>query len=102
MPDALAGELHVPLADPPGTPGTSVTWCVRPEDVVVRANGGHPATVLDVVALGPVTELTLALAGGGELAATTANGHGLAIGSSVGVLIEPDALTVWPGSTMNT
>ena len=59
--------------------------------------GGHPATVLDVVALGPVTELTLALAGGGELAATTANGHGLAVGSSVGVVIPPGALTVWPG-----
>lgn len=97
-----AGELRIPLADPPARPGTSVTWCVRPEDVRVHASEGHPATVLDVVALGPVTELTLALAGGGELAATTANGRGLVIGASVGVTIEPDALTVWPDSTMGT
>jgi ABC-type sulfate/molybdate transport systems ATPase subunit/ABC-type sulfate transport system permease component len=94
-----AGELHLPLADLPAGPGTSVTWCVRPEEVRLGA-GGHAATVVDVVALGPVTELTLALAGGGELAATTANGHGVMVGSSVGVLIEPDALTVWPGGTM--
>jgi hypothetical protein len=60
-------------------------------------DGGHAATVVDVVALGPVTELTLALAGGGELAATTANGHGVAIGDRAGVVIPPDALTVWPG-----
>jgi molybdate transport system permease protein len=94
-----AGELHLPLADLPAAPGTPVTWCVRPEEVRL-GDGGHAATVIDVVALGPVTELTLALAGGGELAATTANGHGVVVGSSVGVLIEPDALTVWPDSTI--
>jgi ABC-type sulfate/molybdate transport systems ATPase subunit/ABC-type sulfate transport system permease component len=92
-----AGALDIPLAQAPAAPGTSVAWCVRPEDVHVDGGNGHPATVLDVVALGPVTELTLALAGGGELAATTANGHGLAVGSSVGVVIPPGALTVWPG-----
>ncbi len=91
-----AGALDIPLARPPAAPGTEVAWCVRPEDVRVDGSG-HPATVLDVVALGPVTELTLELDGGGELAATTANGHGLAVGSNVGVVIPPDALTVWPG-----
>jgi molybdate transport system permease protein len=91
-----AGELHLPLADLPASPGTPVTWCIRPEEVRL-GDGGHAATVVDVVALGPVTELTLALAGGGELAATTANGHGVAIGDRAGVVIPPDALTVWPG-----
>ena len=95
-----AGELHVALAEVPGLPGTAVSWCVRPEDVLVHATQGHPATVVDVVALGPVTELTLALAGGGELAATTANGRGLAVGSSAAVSIRPEALTVWPESTV--
>ena len=90
-----AGELHVALTEAPGRPGTEVSWCVRPEDVFVHATRGHPATVVDVVALGPVTELTLAIDGGGELAATTANGRGLAVGSPVGVMIEPGALTVW-------
>ena len=91
-----AGELLLPLADPPGKPGTPVSWCVRPEDVLLDGVHGHPATVLDVVALGPVTELTLGLDGGGELAASTANGHGLTVGSTVGVQIPPGALTVWP------
>lgn len=91
-----AGELHLPLADLPASPGTPVTWCIRPEEVRL-GDGGHAATVVDVVALGPVTELTLALAGGGELAATTANGRGVAIGDRAGVVIPPDALTVWPG-----
>jgi molybdate transport system permease protein len=95
-----AGDLHIPLADGPGRPGEPVAWCVRPEDVVVGANAGHPATVLDVVALGPVTELTLELAGGGELTATTANGRDLAQGARVRVEIAPAALTVWPGGTV--
>jgi hypothetical protein len=55
--------------------------------------------VLDVVELGAITELTLELAGGGELAVTTPAGDLLEIGSATGVLIPPEALTVWPEPT---
>ncbi len=90
-----AGDLHIPLPSRLGAAGTPASWCVRPEDVRL-AEKGFPARVLDVVELGAVTELTLELAGGGELAVTVPTGDPPEIGARTGVLIAPEALTVWP------
>ncbi|HKN95678.1 MAG TPA: ATP-binding cassette domain-containing protein, partial [Pseudonocardiaceae bacterium] len=64
-----AGGLRIPLASSVGRSGTPVTWCVPPEDVRLDDPDGQPATVLDVVHLGPVVELVVAIEGGGELTA---------------------------------
>jgi hypothetical protein len=64
---------------------------VRPEDVVITEEKGHPATVVDVVPLGPVMELALRLAGGGDLTAVVPHTPGAArpaIGSTCRVLIR--------------
>ena len=91
-----AGEVALELAAEPAPPGTPVAWCVRPEDVVISRDKGHPATVLDVITLGPVAELSLRLSGGDELTAIVAAPADLAIGSECHVHIPPDAVTVWP------
>jgi molybdate transport system permease protein len=105
--ELLAGALRVALADSPGPADTPVSWCVRPEEVRVNwpggpdAERGHPATVTDLVPLGPVLELTLSLGGGGELAAilpvnTFAPDRRPVLGSSCRVVLPPEAVTVWP------
>ncbi|HKN99553.1 MAG TPA: ABC transporter ATP-binding protein, partial [Pseudonocardiaceae bacterium] len=93
----LAGGLRVDLAEPAGLPGTRVTWCVPPEDVDVDAPGGHPGVVLDVVHLGPLVELVVALSGGGELTATVpAGGRVPGVGEPCRVSLPPESVTVWP------
>jgi molybdate transport system permease protein len=90
-----AGGLRVTLAEAPYAAGTTVTWCVPPEQVSIVATG-HPATVLDVVHLGPVVELVVELAGGGELTVITAAGPAPAVGERCHVSLPPEAVTVWP------
>lgn len=92
----LTGSLRITLvrAIEPGTP---VTWCVRPEDVSLADPDGHPGIVLDSVHIGPVTELVVELAGGGELTVTTA-GPATEVGRPCRVAVAPDAVTVWPGT----
>lgn len=91
-----AGGLRVDLAEDAGQPGAAVSWCVRPEAVRLSSSDGHPATVLDAVAIGPVTEVVLALEGGGELTAVTA-GESPEAGGPCRVSLPPEAVTVWPG-----
>ncbi|HEX5119282.1 MAG TPA: ATP-binding cassette domain-containing protein [Pseudonocardiaceae bacterium] len=93
----LAGGLRVELAGSAGPAGTQVTWCVPPEDVDIDAPDGHPAVVLDVVHLGPLVELVVALSGGGELTATVpAGGPVPGVGESCRVSLPPESVTVWP------
>lgn len=94
-----AGGLRIDLAAPAGPAGTPVTWCVRPEEVTLVGAGGHPGTVVDAIPLGPVTELVVALSGGGELTVLTATGVLPEIGGRCRVALEPEAVTVWPRST---
>ena len=91
-----SGEIELRLPEAAGAPGTAVAWCVRPEDVVITGENGHPATVLDVVTLGPVAELSLHLTGGGDLTALVPAPAGLVIGAECRVRIPADAVTVWP------
>ncbi|HEX4722912.1 MAG TPA: ATP-binding cassette domain-containing protein [Pseudonocardiaceae bacterium] len=93
----LAGELRITLARPI-PPGTQVTWCVRPEDVSISDPTGHPATVLDAVHIGPVVELVVELAGGGELTVTTPAGPAPDVGQQCRVSLPPEAVTVWPST----
>jgi molybdate transport system permease protein len=91
-----AGGLRVRLAGRGVAPGTSVTWCVPPEDVDLADPDGHPAVVLDVVHLGPVVELVVELAGGGELTVTTSAGPTPGIGEPCRVSLPPESVMVWP------
>lgn len=108
----LAGSLRIET-DTPAAAGARVSWCVRPEDVRLapvsdtldRADGvasdvagdraGHPGTVIDVLRLGPVAELAVALAGGGELTASMPAADALAVGAACRVFVSPAAVTVW-------
>lgn len=89
-----AGGLRVTLAQAGPAPGTPVTWCVPPEEVGLTGDG-HPATVLDVVRLGPAVELVVELAGGGELTVITPPGATPAVGEQCRVSLPPEAVTVW-------
>ncbi len=93
-----AGELRITLADSPGPPGTQVTWCVRPEEIDLTDPNGHPAIVLDAVHIGPVVELVVELAGGGELTVTTPAGPAPEPGQPCRVSLPPEAVTVWPNT----
>jgi molybdate transport system permease protein len=104
----LARSLRIET-DPPGAAGTRVIWCVRPEDVrlapvgptldlaggVAGDRAGHPGTVIDVLRLGPVAELAVALAGGGELTASMPAAEALAVGQACRVFVPAAAVTVW-------
>jgi molybdate transport system permease protein len=92
----LAGALRITLARRI-EPGTPVMWCVRPEDVTITDSAGHPGIVLDAVHIGPVTELVVELAGGGELTVITAGGVA-EVGAPCRVAVPPDAVTVWPST----
>ena len=94
-----SGELRVELAEPAGPVGAMVSWCVRPEDVRLVDRDGHPATVLDVVHLGAVLELSIELAGGGEMAVTVPAGSVPQVGARCQVTLSPESVTVWPRTT---
>lgn len=76
-------------------PGTAVSWCVRPEDVIVSPEGPYPATVVDVADLGTVTELTARLGGGVELRVRTTAAGQLTTGDRCHLAVDPDRITVW-------
>jgi molybdate transport system permease protein len=81
-------------ADIPLPADARVSWCVRPEDVRLAADG-HPGTVIDVLHLGPVAELSVELAGGGELTVSTPAAAAPEIGEECRIVLPPDAVTVW-------
>ncbi|HEX7658925.1 MAG TPA: ATP-binding cassette domain-containing protein [Pseudonocardiaceae bacterium] len=93
-----AGAMRIETATPDRV-GHRVSWCVRPEDVRLLPAGtdhmGHPGTVIDVVQLGPVAELEVSLAGGGELTASVPAAGAPALGTACRVLVPPTAITVW-------
>jgi ABC-type sulfate/molybdate transport systems ATPase subunit len=93
-----AGALSITVSGAVGPPGTAVTWCVPPEEISLTDPNGHPATVLDAVQIGPVVELVVELAGGGELTVTTPAGPAPRVGQSCRVSLPPDAVTVWPST----
>ncbi|HWE88500.1 MAG TPA: ATP-binding cassette domain-containing protein [Pseudonocardiaceae bacterium] len=93
-----AGSLRIEAGvDVPA--GAAVSWCVRPEAVQLAAShpgtDGHPGTVTDVLHLGPVAELTVALAGGGELTVSVPGAVAPETGAACRIVVPPDAVTVW-------
>ncbi|HEY3752968.1 MAG TPA: ATP-binding cassette domain-containing protein [Pseudonocardiaceae bacterium] len=92
-----AGGLRVNLAERGGAAGTPVTWCVPPEQVSLTDPDGHPGIALDVIHLGPLVEVVVELAGGGELTVTAPAGEPVPeIGEPCRVSLPPEAVTVWP------
>ncbi|MDE3070062.1 MAG: ATP-binding cassette domain-containing protein [Acidobacteriota bacterium] len=77
--------------------GQQVLWAVRPEDVVPSPAGRYTGHVLDTVALGPVSELTVAL-GSAELKIRGGGSTGLAPGEACKLDIPPHAIRVWRGA----
>lgn len=78
-------------------PGSPVTWCVRPQDVVITKNatvGQHDARVIDSVPAGAATEVVLSL---GAMEITAAAGADVpAPGERRTIIIPAAAITVWP------
>jgi ABC-type sulfate/molybdate transport systems ATPase subunit/ABC-type sulfate transport system permease component len=82
--------------------GTSVTWCVRAEQVVVdgtassaRGEDGKAGVVLDAADLGAWHEVVVRLDGGLQLTARTPASPNLAPGNRCRVAIPRAAVTLW-------
>jgi len=101
------------------TPGTTVSWCIRSEHVVLLPEmvGGAevplprsvspsrdahfalaatcPAVILEVFDLGAWREVTVCLDGGLELTARTVDGHRLLPDQRCRVALAPEVITLW-------
>jgi len=104
IPNVHAGRVVVPglietpplrltVAEGAARPGERVTWCVRPEDIQITADGTSAAVVQDVVDLGGTREALVTLAGGVELRLRTT--AALVPGAGVRLTIAPEAVVVW-------
>ncbi len=92
-----AGDVELSVSsDAPLGDGTPVAWSVRPEHVVVSPDGDHPATVVDLVDLGPWHEAQVRLDGGPELTLRAVATPGLAAGARCRVSLAPGAVVAWP------
>jgi molybdate transport system permease protein len=82
--------------------GSAVYWCIRPEKVTVHAEtipsgeGLHAGTVLEVVDLGRVVEVSVAIGDHLELWSRGGGAYDLAPGAACAVGIPADSLVVWP------
>ncbi|MGB6161218.1 MAG: ATP-binding cassette domain-containing protein [Pseudonocardiaceae bacterium] len=101
-----------PAAQRPAQPDGDLTWCIRPEhlrlerldlerlqsDGSVSGDGsaGHSGTIRDIVSLGVVDEVLVALAGGLELTAQTAAGEHPGLGERCLLTLPPASVIVWP------
>ncbi|MBO0839889.1 MAG: TOBE domain-containing protein, partial [Sciscionella sp.] len=86
--DGYRGDLDAAMS--------SVSWCIRPEDVRLVDHGGIPSIVRDIVHLGSIDEVTISLAGKGELTLCTPAEAITSIGAHCQVELPPEAITVWP------
>ena len=77
-------------------PGTSVTWCVRPQDVVLHPDGAHEALVYDAADLGSHIAATLDLGGGVRLAASARDLAQVPLGSRCRFDVDVSRIVVWP------
>ncbi len=78
------------------TPGTEVTWSVRPEHIVLNSLGRYAARLLDDVDLGSVRELTVELGGELKLTIRTLEDGELTIGAPLRFDLPPAKVSVWP------
>ncbi len=75
--------------------GTSVLWCVRPNQISVSRDGRYPGRIVDVVQLTTSVSITVRLDHGPELEAWMANFDELEVGELCRISIEPAAVAVW-------
>ncbi len=84
--------------------GTAILWCIRPDHVIVAADGGerrpraYPAVVADVADIGSIITLTVRLAGGPELRVRATGAGGLVPGDPCDVTLDPGSITLWQSS----
>ena len=90
-----AGALELPAPTRELPAGTEVSWSIRPEDIAVNGTSRRRATVLDAVALGATSELTVAL-DDLELVARTVHGPPVQVGDRLAIDLPAEAITVWP------
>jgi molybdate transport system permease protein len=109
--ELAAGRVRIVFGSsvlPADTPADAeVTWCIRPEhlrldDMVEENSAEHPGTVSDVVCLGAVDEVLVALDGGPELTAQTPAGDHPALGARCRLTLPPASVIVWPGRNIPT
>ncbi|MGH3770472.1 MAG: ATP-binding cassette domain-containing protein [Pseudonocardiaceae bacterium] len=110
--ELVAGRVRIvfaPSALPADTaPDVDLTWCLRPEHLRVDhlvegdESEGHPGTVRDVVCLGAVEEVLVALDGGPELTAQTTAGEHPGLGARCRLTLPPASVIVWPGRNIPT
>jgi len=79
-------------------PGQRVTWCVRPEDVRIDADGAVPGVVQDVVELGGSREALVSLTAGIDLRLRTTTS--VSPGDPLRLTIPPEAVVVWVDDTV--
>ncbi len=77
------------------SPGRSVLWSVRPNQVTIRSDGGYPARITDVVQLGTSASVSVQIENGPVLQVSMANSDHLAVDEPCAVTIEPQAISVW-------
>ncbi|MBO1765982.1 ATP-binding cassette domain-containing protein [Allobranchiibius sp. GilTou38] len=74
---------------------TPVTWCVRPQDVVLRPDGEHHAVVEDAADLGSHIAVTLRLGDDVLLAATARDLSQVPVGGTCRFDVDPARVVVW-------
>jgi len=77
------------------TPGSPAVWCVRPEHVELSPSGPYPARVLDVIDLGAVTSVIVALEGDAQLRIRAVRPGPLEVGVPCRFDLDPAAINVW-------
>ncbi|MEO8851123.1 MAG: ABC transporter ATP-binding protein, partial [Allobranchiibius sp.] len=76
--------------------GHEVIWCVRPQDVVLHADGAHEAVVQDAADLGSHVAVALDLGGGVPLAASARDLAQVPLGSRRRFDVDCSRIVVWP------
>ncbi|MGH3781262.1 MAG: ATP-binding cassette domain-containing protein, partial [Pseudonocardiaceae bacterium] len=109
--ELVAGRVRISFGSsvlPADTaPDADLIWCIRPEhlildDLVGENSDGHPGTVSDVVCLGAVDEVLVALDDGPELTAQTPAGDHPALGAQCRLILPAASVIVWPGRDIPT
>ena len=91
-----AGDCEFPVAT--GLPvGAAVTWCLRPQDVVLHPDGAHRATVEDAADLGSHVAVTLRLGAEVRLVAAARDLSEVPVGGTCRFDVDPGRIVVWPG-----